>query len=58
MSVHCYLENQRKMGKQNLPLRDIEGTKYTKIEVIRTVKNGKRVEKNIRKTMTENSQDS
>lgn len=33
------------MGKQNLLLRDIEGTKYTKTEVIRTVKNGKRVEK-------------
>lgn len=45
MSVHCYLENHRKMGKQNLLLRDREGTKSTKTEVIRTVKNGKRVEK-------------
>lgn len=45
MSVHCYLENHIKMGKQNLLLRDIEGTKNTKTEVIRIVKTLKRVEK-------------
>lgn len=45
MSVHCYLENHIKMGKQNVLLRDIEGTKNTKTEVIRIVKTLKRVEK-------------
>lgn len=56
MSAHCYLENHRKLGKQNLQLRDIEGTRNTKTEVIRIVKDGKRVEKNIWIAMTENFQ--
>lgn len=45
MSVHGYLEYHRKIGKQNLQLRDIEGTKNTKADIIRIVKDGKRVEK-------------
>lgn len=45
MSAHCYLENHRKIGKQNFQLRDIEGTRNTKTEVIRIVKDGRRVEK-------------